>query len=157
MAKEPLRGLLSSKAKLMWMPEHDEAFEHIKTVMQEPPTLAFFRPYAYMELWTDASKLNGMGFVLLQRQKSGEMAIIECGSRFLSPAEKNYAVVELEAAAAAWAVEKLRVYLVGHPGFQLVVDHKPLVGILDGSGGPANNQRLLRIRSRLANYSFTTV
>ena len=39
--------------------------------------------------------------------------LITSGSRFLTPAESRYAMIELEALAMHWAVKKCRVYLAG--------------------------------------------
>ena len=56
--------------------------------------------------------------------------LIMAGTRFLSPAKKNYAVVELELLAIEWAVEKCRLYLAG-TDFTVITNHKPLLGILN--------------------------
>ena len=48
----------------------------------------------------------------------------------LSPAKKNYAVVELELLAIQWATENCRLYLTG-TDFTTVTDHKLLLGILN--------------------------
>ena len=75
-------------------------------------------------------------------------------SRFLSPAEKNYAVVELELLAIQWAVEKCRLYLAG-TDFMVVTDHQPLLGILNRKNLDAiNNVRIQRLMAKLLGYSF---
>ena len=52
------------------------------------------------------------------------------GSHFLSPAEKNYSVLELELLAIQWAVEKCHLYLAA-TDFTVITDHQPLLGILN--------------------------
>jgi len=54
-------------------------------------------------LATDASRLKGLGFVLLQLVDD-IWKPIQAGSRFLTPAESRYAMIELEALAACWAM-----------------------------------------------------
>jgi hypothetical protein len=54
---------------------------------------------------------------------------VTCGSRSLNPAKKSYALVELEALAVMYAVEKCRYYLLGMQKFTVWSDHRPLVGI----------------------------
>ena len=76
------------------------------------------------------------------------------GSRFLSPAEKNYAVVELELLAIQWAVGKCRLYLAG-TDFTVVTDHQPLLGILNRKNlDVINNVRIQRLMAKLLGYSF---
>ena len=71
--------------------------------------------------------------------------MITCGSRFLSTAERNYAVCELECLGIQWAIEKCRLYLLGTQ-FLVVTDHKPLLGILNGRDlDSIQNTRLQRL------------
>ena len=76
------------------------------------------------------------------------------GSRFLSPAEKNYAVVELELLAIQLATDKCRLYMAG-TDFTILTDHQPLLGILNRKNLDAiNNIRIQRPTSKLLGYSF---
>ena len=79
------------------------------------------------------------------------------GSRFLSPAEKNYAVVELELLAIQWAVKKCRLYLAG-ADFMVVTDHQPLLGIFNRKNLDAiNNTHIQRLMAKLLGYCFKVV
>ena len=76
------------------------------------------------------------------------------GSRFLSPAEKNYTVVELELLAIQLATDKCRLYMAG-TDFTILTDHQPLLGILNRKNLDAiNNIRIQRLTSKLLGYSF---
>ena len=80
--------------------------------------------------------------------------LICCGSRFLSKAEENYAIVEKELLAVQWAVEKARMYLAGSQ-FTAITDHAPLISILNGKNHDAiMNQRIQRISAKLIGYQF---
>ena len=80
--------------------------------------------------------------------------LVTAGSRFLSPAEKNYAVVELELLAIQWAIEKCRLYLAG-THFKVITDHQPLLGIINRKNLDAiNNIRIQRLMAKLLGYSF---
>uniref|UniRef100_A0A8C1M144 ribonuclease H n=1 Tax=Cyprinus carpio TaxID=7962 RepID=A0A8C1M144_CYPCA len=109
--------------KVCWTPSAEEAFGQIKTALTSAPVLRapdFSCPFL---LQTDASDA-GLGAVLSQVQEGEEHPVIYI-SRKLSPAERNYAVVEKEALAIKWAVLELRYYLLGRK-FTLVTDHAPL-------------------------------
>ena len=59
-----------------------------------------------IQLFTDASDL-GVGYALLQPgETEGQLVMVKCGSRPLTPAEKNYSVSEKEALAIYYAVRK---------------------------------------------------
>ena len=129
--------------------------EKIKEILtaEDGQILRFFDPSLPTTLMTDASR-TGLGYILVQHDGAGHTRLITCGSRFLSPAEKNYAVVELECLAVEWAISKCRLYLAGIE-FKVKTDHKPLLGIMNGRELEAiNNQRLQRIMSKLLGYSF---
>jgi hypothetical protein len=70
-----------------------------------------------------------MGYVLLQLHGS-TWKLVDANSRWCTDTESHYAIVELELAAVEWAMQKCRLYLLGLPSFQLVVDHQALVTIL---------------------------
>ena len=40
-------------------------------------------------------------------------------------------MMELELRLVEWATKKCRLYVIGLPSFTLIVDHQPLVTILD--------------------------
>ncbi|XP_064116668.1 uncharacterized protein LOC135222514 [Macrobrachium nipponense] len=121
-AAQPLRDLLKPQNEWCWTPQHDVAFEKTKEALIAPPVLAHFDASLPTMLQTDASRLHGMGFVLLQ-QHGEAWKLIQCRYRFLTDAETRYAVIEVEMAAVLWAVRKCSVYLSGLPYFDLVVDY----------------------------------
>ena len=73
-------------------------------------------------LQTDASRLKGLGFALLQKHQA-TWKLVQAGSRFITETQSNYAMVELELLAVVWAMRKCRIYLQGLPSFELIVGH----------------------------------
>ena len=154
---EPLRDLLRPRNQWTWTSVHQAAFEAVKTTLVEPPVLAYFDPSLPTAVHTDASRLRGLGYALLQRHGEG-WKLVQCGSRFLTDVESRYAVVELEMLAVTWAVRKCHIYLAGMPEFRLITDHKPLVPILNTKSlAEIENPRLQRLREKLMAYTFTAV
>ncbi|XP_042889262.1 uncharacterized protein K02A2.6-like [Penaeus japonicus] len=94
--------------------DHEEAFQQVRrSTRVSTPTLAHFDPKLPTALQTDASRLNGIGYALLQH---------------------------------------------GLPKFELVLDHKPLIPILNAYTVDAvTNPRLQRPKEKLACYTFTAV
>ena len=152
---QPLRDLLKQKTVWNWTIQHEEAFQSVRRALVAPPVLAFFNQRAETALHTDASRTRGLGFVLMQRQE-GVWKMIQCGSRFLTDTESRYSVIELECLAVMWACRKCHLYLAGLPYFDLVVDHRPLVPILNSKRlTEIENPRLQRLREKLTPYSFS--
>ncbi len=119
------------------------------------PALAYYDATRPTTLFTDASRLKGLGFVLKQQQENGEWRVVQAGSRFIAPAESRYAMIELECLGAAWAMIKCKSFLEGLPQFELVLDHRPLIPILnDYSMDQLDNQRLLRLRLKMSRFCF---
>ncbi len=154
---QPLRPLLRPKNEFHWAPEHDRAFEATKKVLSSPPVLTAFDPARPTVLQTDASRTRGLGYALLQQDGEGHWRLIEAGSRFITETEARYAMVELELLAVRWAMKKAHIFLTGLPHFELLVDHQPLVSILDKQTLDCiDNARLQRLKADLAPYNFTT-
>ena len=80
-------------------------------------------------LLTDASRLNCLGYALLQKEENNTLRLITCGSSSLKETQNRYATNELECLAIQYAISKRRFYLLGLPPFEIVTDHKPLLGI----------------------------
>ena len=155
-AKACLRPLLSPANEFIWTGDHDEAFSSVKRVLLQPPILAHFEPGLETALHVDASRNKGMGYALLQRHGQ-QWKLVDANSRWCSPTETRYAIVELELAAVEWAVRKNRLFLLGLPSFTVVVDHQALVSILDRQTLDAvENPKIQRLKERLAPYVFRT-
>ena len=153
---EPLRHLLKPKNDWLWTADHTKAFNDVKRALVSPPVLDFFHPGRRTVLETDAARLRGIGFCLRQQDEAGRWRLVQCGSRFLSKAEASYAVCEIEMLALAWACKKCAVYLTGMERVEVVVDHKPLVPIVNNKGlADIDNPRLQRLREKLLPYSLT--
>ena len=101
----PLRGLLKTSNEFTWTANHTSAFNATKTELVSQPTLAFYQLGLDLRLETDVSALKGLGFVLWQRHGE-QWRVVQCGSRYLSDAETQYAVIELEMLAVVWALHK---------------------------------------------------
>jgi hypothetical protein len=102
-------------------------------------------------------RLKGLGFALVHTEVVNgkeRIRLVTCGSRSLSPAEKSYAVVELEALAIKYAVEKCRYYLLGMQKFTVWTDHRPLLRIWRKQIDEIGNARCQKWRENLSIYSF---
>ncbi len=156
-AMQPLRPLLSQKAEFYWTSDHDKAFEATKKALTSPPILATFDPKRPTRLETDASRTKGLGYILMQKDDKNQWRMIEANSRFISETEARYAMVELELLGVKWAMKKCHSYLFGLPHFDLIVDHQPLVSILDKQTlDSVDNSRIQRLKTATAPYNFTT-
>ena len=96
--------------------------------MTEVPTLAYLSLGKLTRLCTDASR-QGLGFVLQQLSSTDQWSLVQAGSHFLTLAESQYAVIELELLVIAWVVAKLHMLLGGLQHFTVVTDHNPLIPI----------------------------
>ena len=148
---EDLRQLLKKGVAWQWLAQHEEAFIKIKQVLTSPMVVKAFDPGLRTELLTDASRLKGLGYALIQREESGAIRLIQCSSRSLTPAETRYATIELECLAIQWAVEDARHYLLGCQ-FEVLTDHRPLEGVFLKPLSEIANARLLRIRMKTTDY-----
>ena len=155
-AAVPLRPLLRPAYKFMWTPDHQLAFDTVKKALASTPILQFFDPSRPTLLQTDASRLNGLGYALLQKDESDVWRLIQCGSRFLADAESRYSTIELELLAVTWSMWKCSYFLMGI-SFGLVTDHRPLLPILDKfTLDQIANPRLQRLREKIAAFTFRT-
>ena len=67
---------------------------------------------------------------LWQQQPDGQWRLLQCGSRHITDTESRYSATEIELLAVVWAVQKARLFLAGSD-FELVIDHRPLVPIIN--------------------------
>ena len=80
------------------------------------------------------------------------------GSRFTSAAEQNYSPVEGEMMAVADGLFKTRYYTQGCEKLIVGVDHKPLLGLLNGKPlDQIDNSRLLRLKEKTLGWRFSII
>ena len=105
-------------------------------------------------LCTDASR-QGLGFIL-QQNDDEKWILIQAYSCLLSEAETRYTVIELEILAVSWAVMKCRLFLAGLQHFDIIIDHNPLISILNTYRlDEIKNPRLQCLKTRIMGYNFT--
>ena len=78
-----LCGLLKKNIVFQWLPHHMMAFNKIKSYLIKSLALHHFDSTLHTRLIMDASKLNGIGFVLLQTKDASSTVpiwILQCGS-----------------------------------------------------------------------------
>ena len=150
---EVLRPLMKETNAFHWEEEHTRAVDGLRERLSRAPILAFYDPALPTKLETDASRTKGLGFVLWQKH-GDTWKLIQVGSRFLSDTETRYAMIELELLAVVWAYQKCRLFLEGKD-FELVIDHKPLVPILNSySLDRVENSRLVRLLLKIQDAKF---
>jgi hypothetical protein len=151
-----LNGLLRRNVAFVWLPEHQAEFEEMKRILCSDLLVKSFDPSLPTSLLVDASRLYGVGYALVQHAQEGTR-LISCNSAHLSPAQKNYAMVELEALAIMWGVHNCNYYLRGMTRFTVLTDHQPLVGIFKQNLQDLKNQRISRFRGKLVDFNFDVV
>jgi hypothetical protein len=110
----PLHPLLKQGAKWEWTNETQDAFLRLRGVFAHSIHLVHPREELPYAIYTDASKL-GISSVLTQEGDSGETLIVSTASRVLTPIERRYSTCEQELLAVVYALQKFRIYVVGHP------------------------------------------
>jgi len=139
----PLYQLLSSSNPWVWTDEQTKAFEKSKEMLTSKSLLVHFNPNLPITLACDASSY-GIGAVLAHRMSDGSEKPIGYASRTLSKAERNYSQLEKEGLSCIFGIKRFYSYLFGH-SFELITDHKPLLGLL-GEHKPTSPQSSARIR-----------
>ena len=82
--------------------------------------------------------------------------MITCGSRFCTPAETRFHPIEGELLGVTWALKKTSYYTLGSEKLLILVNHKPLIGLLSSRNlGEIENPRLLHLAERLLKWNFT--
>ena len=153
----PLQPLLKKDNLFTWDETHRNAFETVcRELSSNLSFVAYYDPSRNTRLHTDASRLNGLGFILRQQQPDGSWRVVQAGSRFITATEQRYAMIELELLAVAWACEKCRIFLEGLPHVDIVTDHKPLLPIMNSQAlDQISNPRLQRLRMKIQRYNYT--
>ena len=126
------------------MPQHDEAFVTIKSLICNSTTLAYFDTGKDSVLQVDSSQ-KGLGAVLMQDSQP-----IAFASKSLTDTEARYANIERELPAVVYALERFHTYLYGTP-FVVHSDHTPLE-MIQLKNLHAAPPRLERMLLRLQNY-----
>ena len=146
----PLSKLTRKNEGFEWTEERHNAFETLKKLLMEAPSLAlpdFYRPFI---LYTDASFI-GLGAALHQLhmvdQKMVELPVCWI-SRALRNAELRYGATQLECLAVVWALEKLHYYLEGTT-FELVTDCQAVKSLL---GMKTPNRHMFRWQLAIQEY-----
>ncbi|XP_060547811.1 uncharacterized protein K02A2.6-like [Pantherophis guttatus] len=154
---EPLHRLLTKKATWKWGKAEDRAFAGIKKLLSAESFLIQYNATLPLVLACDASPF-GVGAVLSHRLPNGLEAPIAYYSRTLSSAERNYSQLDKEALAAVSGVKKFHEYLFGRD-FELITNHRPLLGLLAGDRPTpaALSPRMTRWAIFLAAYSYRLV
>ena len=123
----PLHALTSPGTRFQWNPQAGEPFQALKKRFTSVPILTLPDPELQFIIEVDASNV-WVGGVLSQRSpKDNKVHLCAFFSKRLSPAERNYDVVNRELLALKLALEEWRHWLegAGQP-FLAWTDHKNL-------------------------------
>ena len=135
-----------------WGEKQQQAFDHLKQLLSQPPILGYPDCSAPFEIHTDAS-LQGLGAILYQTQNN-QKRVIAYASRGLTKSEKNYPIHKLEFLALKWSVtEKFKDYLQGNQ-FTVYTDNNPLTYVLSTAHLDATSHRWI---AALASYNFSII
>ena len=166
---QPFRDLLKKNTAFYWDGVLQRLFEESKNRIADMVIegITRFEVGKWTALLTDWSK-SGVGYLLTQKYcECEEITPICCqggwrvcmvGSRFTSAAEQNYSPVEGEMLGVADGLYKTRYYTLGCEKLVVGVDHKPLLGLLNGKPlDQIDNSRLLRLKEKTLGWKFRMI
>ena len=146
--------MLSRKKEFIWTTNHDIVPITVKLHLLISPTL-FFNVSRPTHLSIDASR-QGLWFILYQKSPTGQWVLVQAGSHFLSEAELQYAITELEMLAVAWTANKCKTFLMSLQNFEVTTDYNPLIQILNSHRfDEIDNPRLQRLKTELIAFNLT--
>ncbi|GFU50402.1 retrovirus-related Pol polyprotein from transposon 297 [Trichonephila clavipes] len=107
---KPLSDLLRHDNYFIFKEHQRIAFQKLKDALLSDPVLCIFKPYAKLQLHTDASKY-GYGAILLQESEDGQYHPIYYMSKKTLPHDEKYFSYELEMLAVIEALKIFRHFL----------------------------------------------
>ncbi|KAG2872189.1 hypothetical protein PC114_g26516 [Phytophthora cactorum] len=146
----PLSQLLKADATWSWRPEHQAAFDAVKTCLSTAPVLMLPDHSKPFHVVCDASDF-AIGCALMQFDDEGRERVVSYQSRQLKPAERNYPVHDKELLAMRYALIKFRVYILGEQTFAVYTDHASL---WTATNSAHLSQRMARWLSLFSEYNF---
>ena len=107
-----MRKLTGKGVVWQWLPEHEDEFNRLKNVLAGDLVVQPYNPELDVTILTDASRLFGLGFAMVQ-YVDGRTKLITCGSCSLTDAQRRYTTIELECLAIKYAIVKCSYFLKG--------------------------------------------
>ena len=164
---DPFRELLSKKRPFYWDSVLDETFQRSKEeiVRLSKAGVRAFDLNKPTCLATDWCK-EGLGFSLMQKHckcygvpdpncGKGHWKLVYAGSKRTNESQMKYSPTEGECLAAAYGLNRCRMYTLGCKNLILATDHNPLTGILnDRRLDSIENPRLLKLKEKTLAFDF---
>ena len=153
----PLYRLLRKDVPWHWGPDQERAFNKSKELLMSANFLAHYNSSLELTLACDAFAY-GLGAVLSHKMPDGAERPIGYASRTLTDAERNYSQLEKEGLTCIFGIKRFHDYLFGR-SFQLIIDHKPLLGLLKENRAisPQASARIKRWSLFLSSYKYHLV
>lgn len=114
---------------VMWLPEHEDAFQCLKNLICSNQVLVNFEIGRVTNVYCDSSDY-ACGAVLTQVTEDNTerpVAFISCK---LTETQRNWAAIEKEAYSVIWALNKFKIWVLGHHT-TVFTDHNPLIYVLN--------------------------
>ena len=144
--RPPLDRLYKKDTVWRWDPEHQRAFDGIKSIISLLPILVYFDAKADHIIQCDTSK-QGLGAVLLQEGQP-----VMYISRTLTETKQRYSNIECELLAVVFVLERLNHYIAGYR-VKVETDHEPLTSIWKKPIS-STSSRVQRLLLRLLQYDI---
>ena len=144
---EPIIALTRKYAHFKWSDVHQKAFQYLKDSLTCVPLLSYPDSNAPYVLYTDASD-TCIGACLTQVCEGEEKPIYYLSHK-LSRTQCKWSVVEKEAFAIHFALQKLDYYL-HNSSFVIRTDHKPLKYLLES---PMQNKKIQLCALSMSGYN----
>ena len=153
----PLHRLWRKDVPWVWGKFQVKAFVNSKKLLLSSNCLTHFNISRELTLACDASNY-GLGAMLSHKMSDGTDRPIAYACHTLSPAKHNYSQLEKEGLACVFGVKKFHDYVFGRH-FELVTDHKPLLGLIkeDRATPTQASARIKRWSLFLSNYENSLV
>lgn len=148
--QHPFRDLLRANHIWEWTQAHQKAFETLRVLILEAPTLTHRVQGRDVSLRSDASD-HGIAAVFFQRNpETDAWELLAAFSRALNKAEKNYSTIEKEALAIVWGVNRARGLWLDR--LLIITDHSNLKFLHTSA-----NSRVQRWSVILSEFDYTVV
>ena len=149
----PLSVLTENNTPFTWTEKENAAFEELKKIVCDQPTLVYIQPTTQLVMQTDASGV-GVGEVLLSRENGVEKPICYFSHK-LNSVQQRWTTIEKECYAIVYCLTQRQFSpLLKMTHFTVECDHRNLA-FLDKLS--ESNNKLLRWKLILMEYNFDIV